>query len=109
LFLLSVAVVLLVSVLTLAVVLRRGVHAGEDLVASQMRPDAAPRSARRRRPVRGRQELPPGVDDATWRRIGELAVAGRRVQAIEMLRTATGCHITEAKAVVDRLSRAGRP
>src|SRR5689334_15121031 len=90
------AVVLLVGLLTLMVVLRRG-GGGEDLIGAHVtRPEPVTRPER--------TSAPAAVDDATWRRIGELAVAGRRMAAIELLRAATGCRLTEAKAVVDRLS-----
>lgn len=106
LILLPAAVVLLVIVLTVVVVLRRSGRAGEDLLAAQMRAVGDPHPGRSGS-VPTSPALPDGVDDATWRQIGELAVAGRRVQAIELLRATAGCRLTQAKAVVDQLTRRG--
>jgi ribosomal protein L7/L12 len=111
-YLWSAAVLLLLSALTIVIVRRRNGRNDQDLLASHMRTIAASRPVG---PGNGTTETPPrraqrpigGVDDATWRRIGELAVGGRRVQAIELLRSVTGCRLTEAKAVVDRLTQGG--
>jgi hypothetical protein len=120
--LLTAAVVLLVSVLTVLVILRLSGRRDPDLLASQLRsltgsePVSSYHSSMGAQP---QSDRPPGtdgfppwapfadVDDTTRRRVEALAASGRRVQAIDLLRTAMGCRLAEAKAVVDRLPREG--
>ncbi len=46
------------------------------------------------------------LDVAARARIEELAAAGLRIRAIEALRAATGCRLSEAKVAIDKLLRA---
>ncbi len=105
-FLLSAAAVLLVSLLTVLEILRRGGRRDTDLLAAQLRAPAMEASSDRAPGTDGFSFA--GVEATTRRRVEELAAAGRRMQAIELLRSATGCRLAEAKAVVDRLPRGRR-
>jgi len=95
--LLSAAVVLLALLLTLLVILRRGGRGGVDLIGPQVRPvrGTNPPSATRRE----------SLDPMLRRRVEDLAAAGRRLQAIALIREATDLRVAEAKLVVDTFSR----
>jgi ribosomal protein L7/L12 len=124
---LSAGAVLLVAVLAVLAVLRRGGGGVDrDLIASHLRsvssPGAgAPSLTGSAADADAEPFRTPGLDvfslsdvdgmDASARRqVEELVANGRRMQAITLVRDATGCRLAEAKAVVDRLtSRLGPP
>lgn len=98
--LLSAAVVLLALLLTLLVILRRGGRGGVELIGPQVGSvrGTNPPSAARREPL----------DPMLRRRVEDLAAAGRRLQAIALIREATDLRVAEAKLVVDTFSRVPR-
>ncbi|WP_306204421.1 hypothetical protein [Actinoplanes sp. RD1] len=89
----AVVVAAVVLVTDLVLVVRRG--GGEDLVGAQMTRAATPTT----------RAQPLVLEDDLRRQVAELALRGHRLQAIELLRAATGCPMTEAKAVVDSIPR----
>ncbi|MEU7906579.1 hypothetical protein [Actinoplanes sp. NPDC049118] len=122
----SVAVVLLVSLLTVLVILRRSGHREPDLLASHLRaldgsgPDPVRRPATAsgpgfppgfhldpHRPAGPREPAPdtPRAEQAheLLRRVRELADDGRRAEAVRLLRDVTAMSDREAGEAVARL------